>query len=229
MRSLFITVIIILSGICSFAQVDIYYRLRVDFTVKEKYSDGKTSLTIGQVFYDKVKRNLIYNVKFPEKELWVYNDTVMHVVKGLSTEKKAIVPGFIDYSVFNLTLNNRLKDYGLKKSNIFELKEILKDQGMVISVWKPKKEYAKILGEVKISVQNNKLLGVIVYNPAGQMIGKQIFTEYIKASGVEFPSEIISYTYKDNKEVSKQLISYKNLVINEQKEDYFYNYSVSRR
>lgn len=211
------------------AQSNLYYRLKVDFTVKEKTSDGKSSLTMGQIYFDKSKRNIIYNVRFPEKEMWVYNDTVMHVVRGDIKEKKQIIPGFIDYSVFNLTINNNLKDYGLKKSNIFELKEVVKDQGMVISVWKPKKEYIKVLGDVKISIKNNKLYGVIIYDATGKMIGKQIFTEYIKSGSLEFPSEIISYMYKDNIEISKQLITYKNLVVNGQNEDYYYNYSVVGR
>lgn len=208
-------------------QSDLYYRIKVDFTVKEKSNDGKSGLTMGQIYFDKNKKNIVYNVKFPEKVMWVYNDTVMHVVKGNVKEKKTIIPGFVDYSIFNLTLNNSLKDYGLKKSYIFEQKEVMKDQDMVISVWKPKKEFAKVLGNVKVSVKNNRLYGVIIYNPAGQMIGKQIFTEYMQAGGIEFPAEIISYTYNNNIELSKQLITYKNIKINQRDEDYFYNYTVT--
>jgi len=209
------------------AQKEAYYRLRADFTIKEKSTDGRSSLTMGQVFYDRMKKKIIYNVKFPEKEMWLFQDTVMYKVQKTKVDKKPLMPGYVDFSIFNLALNNNLKDYGLKNS-IYSLKSVVKENNMVISTWVPQKEYAKALGEVRISVVNNKLYGVVFYNVKKAIIGKQIFNNYMKIKSFEFPTEIISFSYQDNGQEIHQVTTYKNLKINNWDED-TYNYTVPRK
>jgi hypothetical protein len=218
--------LIFLLPLISSAQKDVYYRVRADFSVKEKSSDGRSSLTMGKVFYDKARKRIVYDVLFPEKEMWLFTDTVMYTIRGDAQIKNPIVPGYIDFSVFNLSLNNNLKDYGLKNS-IYELKEVVKDEDMVISLYVPKKEYEKIIGDVKVSVKDNRLYGVLIYDVNKKMIGKQIFSEYLKIGGFEFPAEIINFSYLQNGEEIRQITTYKNVKINNWDEDYFYNYNVA--
>ena len=103
----------------------------------------------------------------------------------------------MDFSIFNLALNNNLKDYGLKKS-VFSLQSVTKEDNMVISTWAPKKEFEKQIGEVKISIVNNKLNGVIFYNAEKKIIGKQIFSKYTTIKGLDFPTEILHFSYLPN-------------------------------
>jgi len=207
------------------AQKEIYYRLRADFSIKEKSTDGKSSLTMGQVFYDKLKKKIVYNIRFPEKELWLFKDTSMYKIQGKNIEKKPLVPGYIEFSIFNLSLNNTLKDYGLKKT-MFSLGNVTKDKDMVISTWVPKKEYDHLLGEVKISVKNNKLYGVIFYNSKKKMIGKQIFSEYVTIQGFEFPTKILHFAYLENGQEIHQMTTFKNVKINDWNEAVYYDYPV---
>lgn len=210
----------------SFGQKDFYYRVRADFSVKEKSSDGRNSLTMGKVYYDKARKRIVYNVLFPEKEMWLFTDSVMYVIKGNNREKKPIVAGYIDFSVFNLSLNNKLKDYGLKNS-IYSLKEVTRDEDLVISLWEPHKEYAKLVGNIRVAVKDNRLYGVLVYDASNKLIGRQVFSEYTKIGSFEFPTEIINITYLENGEEVTQITTYSNVKVNNWDEDYFYNYNVT--
>ena len=44
------------------AQKEAYYRVRADFSIKEKSTDGRSSLTMGQVFFDRMKKKIVYNL-----------------------------------------------------------------------------------------------------------------------------------------------------------------------
>jgi len=209
------------------AQKEAYYRVRADFSIKEKSTDGRSSLTMGQVFFDRMKKKIVYNIRFPEKEMWLFQDTLMYKIQSEKIEKNSLVPGFIDFSIFNLSLNNNLKDYGLKKS-IYTLKSVVKEDKMVISTWVPQKEYEKILGEVKISVVDNKLYGVVFYNSKKSIIGKQLFSKYITIRSFEFPTEIVNFSYLANGQEIHQITTYKNIKINNWDED-TYNYTLPRR
>jgi hypothetical protein len=219
--------LILLLSLPSFGQKDIYYRIRADFSIKEKSTEGKSSLTMGQVYFDKLKHKLLYNILFPEKEVWLFKDTIMYKIKAGSVDKKPLLPGFIDFSIFNLALNNNLKDYGLKKT-MFSLSGVVKEDNMVISTWVPKKEYSKVLGEVKISIMNNRLNGVIFYGPEKNIIGKQLFSNYITIKGFEFPTEILHLAYLTNGQEIHQLTTFKNIKINDWDEASFYDYPVPR-
>jgi hypothetical protein len=120
-----------------------------------------------------------------------------------------------------------LKDYGLKKS-IYSVKSVVKEGNMVISTWQPQKGYDKVLGEVRISVVDNKLYGVVFYNPKKLIIGKQIFSNYMTIKSFEFPTEIINFSYLENGQEIHQITTYKNIKVNNWDED-TYNYTVPRK
>jgi len=206
-------------------QQDAYYRVRADFSVKEKSSEGKSGLTMGQVYYDKARKRIVYNVKFPEKQVWLFNDTVMYMIQEDKVEQKPVIHGYIDFSIFNLALCNNLKDYGLKNS-IYILKSVVKEEDMVISLWVPKKGYEKMIGNVKISVKENRLYGVLIYDAKDKIIGKQVFSKYVRIGGFEFPSEIVNFSYLENGGEIHQLTTYRNIKVNNWDENNFYNYNV---
>lgn len=212
----------------SFSQKGDFYRIRADVSIKEKSTDGKSNLTMGQVYFDKLHKKIVYNIVFPEKEIWIFKDTLMYNIKNQKVEKKPLMPGFVDFSIFNLALGNKLKDYGLKNS-MYVLKETVKEENMVITTWVPKKEFEKALGEIKISVVDNKLYGVVFFNHQKVMIGKQIFSNYIVIKGLEFPCEILNFSYLQNGGEIHQLTTFKNIKVNDWTEDTFYNYAVPRK
>jgi len=218
---------LILLPLLTSAQKEAYYRVRADFSIKEKSTDGKSSLTMGAVFFDRMKNKIVYNIRFPEKETWLFQDTLMYRVASNKIEKSPLVPGFIDFSIFNLSLNNNLKDYGLKKS-VYKVKSVVKEDNMVISTWAPQKEYEKVLGDIKISVVDNKLYGVVFYNAKKRIIGKQLFTNYMTIRSFEFPTEIVNLSYKENGQEIHQVTTYKNIKVNNWDED-TYNYTLPRR
>jgi len=42
-----------------------YFRMKADFSIKEKFGDGKMALTMGTIYYDRNYKKLVYDVKFP--------------------------------------------------------------------------------------------------------------------------------------------------------------------
>jgi len=221
----FLLIVIVLQQHILVAQKDVFYRIRADFSIKEKGTDGKSSLTMGQVFYDKLKKKIVYNIRFPEKEVWLFKDSLMYKIIGQKVEKKPLIPGYIEFSIFNLALNNNLKDYGLKNT-MFSLKEVSKDGEMIISTWEPKKEMNNILGEIKISIVKNRLNGVIFYDPKKKIIGKQLFSNYVMIKGFEFPTEIVHFAYLENGNEIHQMTTFKEIRINDWDEAAFYDLSV---
>lgn len=204
-----------------------YYRVRADFSIKEKHTKGQSNLTMGSVFYDKFMKRIVYNVSFPEKQVWLFHDTNMYKISGTDIEKKSLIPGYVEFSIFNLSLNNNLTNYGLQKS-IFSVKSTVKEGDMVISTWVPKKEYEKLLGIIKISIKQGKLHGVLFYNPEGRLMGKQIFEEYFRIKGFEMPTRIYYFYYNEDGSEIHQIVSFKKIRINDFAENEFYNYPVPK-
>ena len=202
-----------------------YYRMSADFTIKEKNTDGRSSLTMGRVYYDSFYKKIVYSIRFPEKETWLFYDTSMYKIAGKDMTSYHVMPGFVDFSIFNLALNNNLKNYGLQKS-VYTMKKVEKDEDLVISTWVPRKEVEKKLGILKIAVGENKLNGIIFYDPKNKIIGKQLFTNYANLGGFEFPTEIMNYSYRDDGSEIHQLTTYKNIKVNNWDENSFYNYPV---
>jgi len=149
----------------------------------------------------------------------------MYKIVGKDVSRNPLIPGFIDFSIFNLALNNNLKNYGLQKS-VYTMKKVEKDEDLVISTWEPKKEVEKNIGILKIAVGENKLSGIIFYDPQNKMIGKQLFSEYATIGGFEFPTEIMNYSFRTDGSEIHQLTTYKNIKVNNWDENTYYNYPV---
>ena len=104
-KHLFLSLLLFLS-VTSFAQQ--FFRIKSDFSIKQKNADNTVSLTIGIAYYDKLAKKLVYKITFPEKETWVFKDTTFYVFKNdkFVTKKKSIL--IPEFSIFNLALNNKL-------------------------------------------------------------------------------------------------------------------------
>lgn len=201
-----------------------YFRMRADFSIKEKFNDGKMSLTMGSVLYDRTFKKLVYHVTFPEKEDWVIVDTVFNkIVKGKLITRQS-VPMLPSSTIFEFALQNNLNNFGLEKS-YYTLNKVEKSDDMVLTTWLPDKRMAKVTGKIIISKKDGQLVGVAFYTPKNELVKKQIFKGYLKVSGIEFPSEIIETLYKVGGKETK-ISTFKNLRINELKDETLYNFPI---
>jgi len=220
MKHLFLLLLLFVSS-TSFAQQ--FYRIKTDFSIKQKNADNTTSLTIGTAYYDKLAKKLIYKISFPEKETWVFKDTLLYVFKNgvfFTKIKSILLP---EFSIFHLALNNKLSDYGLKDSQ-FKIDKVEKEKSMVITTYKPSPKIAKTLGNVLVSTVDTKLNGVIFYTVKGEIASKIFYKEYKSFSGFAFPTKVTQFTY--GKGESLQQTTYKNIVIDQMTEDDVYNYTI---
>lgn len=201
-----------------------YFRMKADFSIKEKFSDGKMALTMGTVYYDRTHKKIVYDVKFPEKESWIISDTVFYKVKDNKLVLKQFIPMLPSATIFESALSNNLDNFGLENS-FYKLENVEKDADLVISTWKPDKRLEALMGKILISRKNNQLYGIAFYNNENELLKKQLFKGYLRSSGIAFPAEITDIIYKlAGKEL--KVTTFKNLVVNEMTNNEIYNLTV---
>lgn len=201
-----------------------FFRIKAEFSIKERTVDGGSKLTIGTVFYDLNAKRILYDITFPEKGQLLIADSMMTTISNdtvVNQAKSGIVP---EFSIFHLALTGRLNNYGFKDS-FFKIETVEQDKGQVITTWVPGAQLEKQIGKVIMSNQNQQLVGIAFFSPDGKLLTKQIFRKYISSQGLSFPSEIIQITYKEEGE-SKQITTYRNLQLNELENDPFYLFVV---
>lgn len=198
-------------------------RVRCDFSVKTKVKDKAASkLVLGTCYYDVRIGRLIYDIRFPEKERWIFTDSTQWIVRNDSVIE--VLPASIrpELSVMHLSLKQELSHYGLKNSS-FTVSEVKQEQGLVITTWEPPTGAAKKMGKVATSTKNKQLQGVLFYHPKGQIIRKQFYKNYIILQGLPFPTEVIDIVYEEGKEIWQQT-TYSNVILNDTKNTTIYNY-----
>jgi hypothetical protein len=201
-----------------------YFRLKADFSIKEKFHDGKMSLSRGSLYYDKVNDKLVYKLTFPEKELWVFKDTLFYRFVNKEFKSKQMVPFNPAATMFNNLLNNTMHNYGLEKS-LYKIEKVEKDGDLVITTWRPDKRVAKAFGKVITSKKDNKLHGVAFYTPQNELIKKQFYKDYVKVAGIDVPTDVTEIHYLTTGKEIKQT-TYRNVVINDMKDEEYYNYKL---
>jgi hypothetical protein len=203
---------------------DFFFRISTDFTIKAKTPTGEQQLTIGELFYDKNIKQIVYRVSFPEKEIWVQKDTVLYKIVDSKVISRQSIPAGIELSIYNLVLNGNLSDYGLKKMR-FKIKNVEKSEGSVISTWEPPAELKKYLGDILISNVNQQLNGIVFKDNAGEVVARQFFRNYVKVKGLSFPQEIIKENYINGQKIY-ELTTFSNILINDLSRDNIYNYKI---
>lgn len=201
-----------------------FYRIKGEFSIKSKSTDGKSQLTMGTFYYDKNFGKLIYKNTFPAKDVWVTYDTVMYNIVNDRVVRKILVPPLAQFSVFHLALTSQINNYGLKQSG-FTIQKVEKAEDMVITTWIPPAYLKKMFGKVLTSIRSNRLNGIVFMDAKGNVLRKQFFNNFTNVKGVEIPLEIIDMTYANGRE-SYQVTTYKNIVIDEVADYVVYNYPI---
>lgn len=209
-----------------------FYRFKAEVSIKDKLATGSYRLTMGQVYYDKIYKKIVYKLKFPNKETIVVQDTTMYVIndKNIITNSNHtfLIP---EFTAFHLALTGKLSDYGLKpKSNeksIYKIGKVEKTEKGILTTWIPAEEsFKKAFGNIKMMNVNKKLDAMIFYSPAGKVISQQYFKKYVNHKGVEFPTEITMISINEKGEKNIQLTTYKNVIIDQNTEDEIYRYKL---
>lgn len=199
----------------------LFFRIEGDITVKEK-SEFQSQLTIGKFYYDKNIGKVVYNISFPEKQVMVSKDTVLYQFVNGELKSRTRTFNMAQFSIFNLSLNNQLINYGFEES-FYSIDNVEKDGELVITTWMPEKNKRKFFGKVMISTKNKRLHGIVFYNARGELAGKQFFEDYTVIKGLPFPMKIVKINYIGDIK-TYQITTFENIQLNNLNETYFYDY-----
>jgi outer membrane lipoprotein-sorting protein len=199
-----------------------FYRVCGDYSIKSKGKEN-AQLIIGRFYYDANQKQIIHSNTFPEFEKWVTSDTSLYKVVNNEVVERQTIPNLTQFSMYHLVLSNKLNDFGLGGS-FYSIDNVKKENGLVISTWKPKSRLKKIYGRILISTKDNNLFGVVFYNSEDKIVKKQFFEEYQMYNGLSFPGRVVDITYTDEGELY-QVTTYKNIQVNSTYEDseYYFN------
>lgn len=202
----------------------LFFRIKTDFMIKAKSPTGEQRLTVGKIFYDKNIKQIVYDISFPEKEIWVQRDTILYKIVNLKVIGKQRIPAGIEFSIYNLVLNGNLNDYGLKKTK-FTIRKVEKSDSSVISTWEPPLEFKKYFGDILLSIVDQKLNGIVFKNNAGEIVSRQFFRNYTKVNGLSFPQEIYRENYV-NGQKDMELTTFTNILVNDLSGENKYDFKI---
>jgi len=209
------------SGFC-FGQE--YFRLKADFTVKIKQSDGTMTLTKGKLYYDKNFKELIYDIAFPDTEKWVSRDTSLYKIRQDTVFERVTIPSINEFTVFHLSLNAGLSDYGLKNS-IYRIHKVEKKDDLILSWWNIPEQVGAVMNYVVIAKKENRLESVVMIGDNDKIISKQFFRDYTHIDAFEFPQQIIQIIYDETGGENYQVTEFNNLVVNDMNDNDLYHFT----
>jgi hypothetical protein len=215
-----------------------YYRFKADFSIKEKFvGDEKGQLITGTVYFDKNTHKVYHDIRFPAREKWLNHDTTMYkIVADTLASKRTILP-FGEMSVYNMILSQQLNDFGLNSGG-YDLTSVEEGaNGQTTSIWNPKKELKALLGKVVLMQEQKRVTGVAMYTTTDELAAKFYFKDYQLIEDLPVPGKIYQVFYikekTNEKDVSERkekefnrIITYKNIVINQQDEDEIYDFKL---
>jgi len=207
-----------------FLQAQQFFRISADVSVKTKLYTGEQSLTMGKIYYDRNEKKIVYDLAFPEKSMLLTTDTVTYRIVDNRIVQRSFNPAMAEFSVFHLALSSHLPEFGLKRTQ-YEITDVVKEGEMVITTWTPPSKLAEDLGNILVSVIDKKLFGVVFFSPDGEIISKQFYENYVEQDGLAFPGRIVEISYSAEGE-NYQVMSFKNLVLDELENNNLYTYSV---
>jgi len=54
----------------------------MEYSIKTKNADGSSSISMGNIYYDKFIDQLIYANKYPDISTWIIKDTIIYQIKN---------------------------------------------------------------------------------------------------------------------------------------------------
>lgn len=202
-----------------------FYRFKADFSIKEK-EKGKEqgSLIMGTVFFDKNLRKIAYEIRFPEPERWLLQDTTLLRVVGDSLVSRQVIGPVSEYSFFNLILSQQLADFGLSRSG-YSPGEVRQEGEQTLSTWLPPEQLRKQFGPVVLAQENKRLTAIAFMNKEGSVAAKFYLQDYQTLEGLPVPGKIYQIFYRADSELVR-IMTFKNILVNSADEDDHYDFAV---
>lgn len=224
LKKLLILILVLVPLLCQ-TQVN-FYRIKTDFSIKEKRADGSFALQLGTAYYDLTKKRLLYEMSFPEKQTMLTTDSSVHLFKNGLLQGSKKTPGFIQMSIFHLCLTGDLKSFGLVNTP-FKASKVEKSEDLVITTWELPSPPKDTLLQTKIltSTKGRQLYGVVFMDGKDQVVSKQFYLNYEYISGISVPRKIVFIMYIDGKE-QKRIMEFKSVELNEKGNENLYNYPI---
>jgi hypothetical protein len=200
-----------------------YHRFEANISIKTLLENGKGTLEMGKVYFDKNSNSLIYDFAFPEKFSVLLIDSNIIVVKNKEIVSNNKGFNMVNHSIYNAFLNNQWNTYGMSSNSIYKISKIEKEEDLLVTTWSYKGNN-NIFGEIKTAIKNRMLYSVIIFDRNNKVTSKQFFENYKNIDGLNIPTEIIQIYYKDA-EVIKQVITYSTIILNNETKSHYYNYN----
>lgn len=213
-------------------QAQQFYRFKGEVSIKDKLADGSFRLTMGKVYYDKIYKKIVYQLKFPKLETLVIQDTSMYTINEknliINSQRTVLIP---DFTIFHLALTGKLGDYGLKpkpdEKPVYKITKVEKTDKGITSTWTPiDARMKKVFGDIKMLNVNKQLDAMIFYNGKGRIVSQQYFKKYVVIKGISFPTEVTMIAFNEKNEKTIQLSTYKNIKIDDENENEIYRYKL---
>ncbi len=201
-----------------------FYRISADFSIKSTQTDSSIQLVMGTVFYDINEKQIIYDIIFPKKETLVLEDSITYKFTDGELLEKYKTPDIIETTIFHLSLNGQLSNYGLKQSK-FIINKVENSGTQIITTWLPPDEYKNAIDKILISTKENQMSGIIFFSDKDKIISKHFFNNYKNYEGLQFPSEVLVIKYFDNIEIYEKT-TFKNIKINNYEENNNYHFDI---
>lgn len=202
-----------------------FFRIRAEYTIKYKDTQGNQILRMGATFYDTNTKMLVVKNGFPVREILAQKDTTIYQVRNEKLVGQSRAYALVDLSIFHMALSGGLNNFGLDKTG-YHLENVKSDKGLIITTWAPPESAKEYLGKVLISTKEKQLYGIVFLDTNENIVAKHIFRDYKIIDGFEFPREVLRITYNGGEETYK-LTNYKNVRINETgRDEEYYNYKI---
>lgn len=193
------------------AHSQIFKTISVEFT---RITEQKKSEEIikGHIYYDRNKTIVI--TREPLNQWMVIENNIMLIY--YPHEKKAIriksqnpvtLPFF--QSFIGLVDDN----LGLTKLGYTINKNEVHGDTLFVH-WKPPKDAEKLLGEIILSLKDNRIVLTELYAPNGKTMVKTAYNKYIERGNQFFPLEIKSVLYSESNMTTETII-YNNPIFND--------------
>jgi hypothetical protein len=212
--------VVVLAGLPDL-QAQHYYRIECDISIKHKVAGEDGMLVLGRAYYDKVAGRVVFDIRFPDREVWVIEDTLVTVHKDGTTRQTMGMEQYTQATIFHLILEGNLNNFGLH-GTMYTMGSVRRDEEMVITTWNPGPGN-QALGKIHTSNIDGALHGVVFENATGEVIGRQLFRNYLTVRGLQVPTEIIQVFYREEAE-EYQVYAFSNIRINNEGNEDFYNY-----
>jgi hypothetical protein len=214
----------ILLSIQDYGKSQAFFRIKTDYSIKYKDSDGNAVLQAGALYYDINHKTVVMRNGFPIKEIIAHKDSIIYQIQNNSvvSSEKTYAP--VELTVFHLALSGNLENFGLKKAG-YKLAATTEDKGLLLNTWLPPDNMEKTSGKIVISIKDKHLFGIVFFDLKDRIIARHFFRNYTNVKGFVFPTEVLKITYENGKEISV-LTNYSKILVNSTSEEEFYKYKI---